>query len=139
MKKKRRLDNDEIDQDTVHRLVAAFKEGAAECKTPVATMPSDWELEGTAMIVLSQECNDGRVRDSARDETHRLDYAAYGKCTNKWIYPEYDCCPTSLPEFDSLGGKLFMEDTALSVGASMRVCMRRAYVGWFNEHTLQVS
>lgn len=139
MKKKTRLDNNEIDLDTVHRLVAAFKEGASECKAPVATMPSDRELEGIAMVVLSMERYDGKVRDSARDEAHRLDLREHGKCANKWIYPEYDCCPTSLPAFDSLGGKLFMEDNALSVGASMRECMRRAYSVWFQENSLQVS
>ena len=134
MKKKRRLDNDEIDQDTVHKLVAAFKGACASYQKEI-TIPPEFEIEGTAMTILTLECNEGNMRKSGLHDLQEYNHCRDPKAARKVIYPDFDCCPVDQKEYstDSSCVELFAEGKR-PLSDALCTILRGTYRAWFDEN-----
>lgn len=137
----RELYKDECNQETVHKLASAFKAACADYvhfyHEDIENLPPDAEIEGTAMVLLTQECNDAKIRSRARDIQHDIDVHLKGPRANRWIYPEHKCCPVDLQEYDSSRAcviEFAIENERLI--DTLRCILVNSYMAWFADNTM---
>jgi DNA-binding ferritin-like protein (Dps family) len=133
-------DADAFDEKTVDLLFEAFSNGVGEAGyRERANLPgSSSEIREAARKVLDQEAKDRKVRQDALLEAQENDFQAFGYPSNNWNRPDETQCPLSLDEFDYAGGEYFMDDENMSLEDALRECMKKAYVGWFDENTIRM-
>lgn len=133
-------DPDAFDEKTVDILFEAFSEGVYDSVNGVRKyIPkgSD-EIRKAARKVLEQEAKDRKVRHDALMEARENDFRTYGHSADKWNRPAAEKCPVSLDEFDYAGGTSYMDSEFMTLEDAIRECMRKAYVGWFDENTIRM-
>lgn len=133
-------DPDAFDEKTVDLLFDAFSEGVADSVNGVRKdLPrGSAEIREAARKVLEQEAKDRKVRHDALMEARDNAFRTYGHSADKWNRPDAEKCPVSLDEFDYAGGTSYMDMESMSLEDGLRECMRKAYVGWFDENTIRM-
>lgn len=124
------------DEVKAYNLVLAFKDGVEESSNSVE-LPSDLELYRSAKSVIEQEKEDSEVRDEALDTLKQMYWDAYHQPESKYNYPDVSDCPVDI-DFSSNGGYLYAADGDYTVEQAMKICMKDAFVCWFEEHTVQL-
>lgn len=127
---------DECYKDGVeaYGLVEAFKEGARTYAED-SELPSDRELVKVAMKVIAEEKETAEIRKEALETKKQMDWDAFHQPQSNYEYPNPKDCPVD--EFCPEGGYLYYADKDYTLEQAMCICMKDAYVCWFDEHTVQ--
>ena len=122
------------DEVEAYRLVEAFKEGGRTYAED-SELPSDRELVKVAMKVIAEEKETAEIRKEALETKKQMDWDAFHQPQSNYEYPNPKDCPVD--EFCPEGGYLYYADKDYTLEQAMCICMKDAYVVWFDEHTVQ--